>query len=400
MTKDGVPSPLPEDPLVPRGFWELRPEAQLLLALARPRPTAGQRSWIQQFLAAHCDELDWGYFLDQACRHAVLPLVGRNLLRLRLRQSEDGRPLVPYRWIYTYAYYGNRNRNLALADEYAGVLRQLNDSGVDYAVRKGPVLLERVYGDPGARRIGDLDLLVRQQDLAALEPGLRDLGYQQGRRADEVEAVVPFERRTQVFWRTNLTNVTLPFVKLAHREDVELFILDICLNLFQARSGIQAEAADFLGRAVPTTLYGEPARMLDPVDQLIDLCVQLHVEATTLYYLEIGKDLTLMKFIDLVEAMRWTPAGGFAELENRVRRYRCGQSVYYALHFAAQLHPAEIPPDLLARFQPADCEFLEEYGALDGQTGRWDRSFPERLFDRQRTRADARSRVPGPRAWI
>ncbi|MDI5970993.1 nucleotidyltransferase family protein [Streptomyces sp. SL13] len=394
----------PDQPPVPAFRADSSPERladELLLTLARPRLTQEVCARVRDVLGTHGAGLDWGRFVDLAGRHGVLPLVGRNLIRHRLAQSDEGRPLAPYRWIYSYAYEGNRRRNQALADEYAKVLRAVDDAGIAYAIRKGQPLVDTVYGDPGARRVGDLDLLLRRDTLARVADALTDLGYAQGRQSQNGERIEPFDRRTQLFWRTKLTNVALPFVKLSHRDDVELFIIDPCTSLFQVSSGVEADVGDFLDRRVRRTVYGEPSFVMDRTDQLIDACVQLHVEATTLYYIEIGKDLTLLKFLELAELLRAADEDVAEEFRRRVDVYDCAGSVAWALHHTALLYPDAVPAALADGFPVADAATLDEYGAFDGQVHRWESDFTTRLFDPARNKdVTARSNVPGPRAAV
>lgn len=390
-----------DDGVVRTRLRGLSPEASLLLALARPRLTALAQERIHGFLATSGADLDWGLFLDHACRHGILPLAGRNLIRYRLVHSAEGRTLAPYRWIYSYAYEGNRRRNSALGDEYAKVIRGLNAVGLAYAIRKGPILTEGVYRDLGSRRMGDLDVLLHPASLPDFAAIASDLGYEQGHLSRNAEHVVPFDRETQLVWRVALANSTLPFLKPAQRDDVEVFVLDPCFSLFQPRSGITADVGDFLARAADTTACGEPSRMLDPVDQVIDSCLQLYVEATTLMYIEMGKDLMVLKFLDLVELLRRLADEGHHTLSARVREYGVGESVFYALHHAALIYPDDVSPDLVADFDPGDPEFLDIYGVLDNHRLRWDRSFAERLFDARRGRSlTVHSTVPGPRAIV
>jgi len=379
----------------------LRPEASLLMALARPRLTSAAQENIRDFLAVSGADLDWGLFLDQACRHGVLPLAGRNLMRYRLVHSPEGRTLAPYRWIYSYAYEGNRRRNIALGDEYAKVVRGLNTVDLAYAIRKGPVLTEGVYRDLGSRRMSDLDVLLHPKSFPEFARIVNDLGYEQGHLSRNAEHVVPFDRETQLVWRVALANSALPFLKSAQRDDVELFVIDPCFSLFQSRSGITADVGDFLARAVDTTAFGELARMLDPVDQVIDCCVQLHVEATTLMYIEMGKDLMVLKFLDLVELLRGLSGEACKTLSARVRGYGLGKVAFYALYHAALLYPDDVPSDLVAEFDSGDLEFLDTYGVLDDQRQRWERSFAERLFDARRGLSLAvPSTVPVSRAIV
>lgn len=379
----------------------LRPEAHLLLALARLHLSPAEQDAVARYLRAQGQDLDWGYFLDQACRHGVFPLIGRNISRYRLAHGEDGRALAPYRWIYPFGYEGNRRRNSALYHEYGKVIRGLAEASVEHVIRKGPILVNRVYRDPGLRRMGDLDILLAPEVAAGLHEVVTALGYQQGHLSGNAERVVPFDRQTTLVWKINLPNSTLPYLKPAHDDAVEVFVLDPCFNLFQPRSGITVEAGEFLGRAVAAEAFGEATRMLDPVDQVIDSCVQLHVEATTLMYIELGKDLTVLKFLDLVELLRLLSDDQLDVLVRRVQEYGCADSAYYALHHAALVYPDQVRPELIAELQPADPDLLDSYGVLDGSPQRWSTSFADRLFDPKRGRSlPVRSKVPGPRAVV
>ena len=51
-------------------------------------------------------------------------------------------------------------------------------SGVEALVIKGPVLSVRCYGDPGLRQYGDLDLIVRDEDILRSTELMISLGYE------------------------------------------------------------------------------------------------------------------------------------------------------------------------------------------------------------------------------
>jgi hypothetical protein len=58
----------------------------------------------------------------------------------------------------------------------AVVLERLNEEGIDCILLKGADLIPRLYGVLGARPLGDVDLLVHEADLPALEHVLKDMG--------------------------------------------------------------------------------------------------------------------------------------------------------------------------------------------------------------------------------
>lgn len=66
----------------------------------------------------------------------------------------------------------------------------------------------------------------------------------------------------------------------------------------------RASKQDLRCRRRPHPGGQRPGAVRRRADQIIDAGVQLHVEATTLMYIELGKDLMLLKFLDLVELAR------------------------------------------------------------------------------------------------
>ncbi len=379
----------------------LRPEQELILLLARPQLGPEDRTAIRAFLADRRAEIDWGAFIDQASRHQVLPFIARQLGRYRLSHGADGKPLIPYRWIYSDVYAGSRRRNAALADEYALVLRSLNACGIDHLIRKGPVLGEHVYGDVAARRISNLDIFMRRRDYPALQELAGELGYRMGELSANGSSIVPFDRKTELYWKVSLTNTSLPYARVGDRDLVESYLLSTMFSLFQPMLGIRDDADDFLARSVPVTLYGEPSRMLHPADQLLDSVIQIHLRATLFYYIESGKDLLVRNFLDLAHLLQGASTDVVEEFASRVEKFGCARSAHYSLHFARLIYPDSVPAGLVGRFRPEDTDYLEEYGGFDGVRFTWKRSFAERLFDPRRVdEVTGRSKVPGPRSVV
>ncbi|MFD0530445.1 nucleotidyltransferase family protein [Kitasatospora arboriphila] len=313
--------------------------------------------------------------------------------RYRLDRKTEGSAGFPYPWVFTTAYLGNRTRNLALADEFGRVFDELAAAGVRFAVRKGFSLGEGEYHDPALRRIADLDVLVDRADAQAADKVLARLGYVQGRLAEDGERIEPYNRETQIFWRMNLSN-QLPYRKTASRPDISDFNVDICHDIFQKKSGISASAAELLDRAVPATLCGTAATVPAPDDRLLDLCSHLHKEATSLHFVEDRQDLQLSKFLDLALVAGASTAEDWERFLERVRGFGAEPIAYYALHFTAQLYPEAVPAGVLDALRPEDTAYLEQYGALDGQTAQWQEPFLLRLFDSGRHTAGTASNVP------
>lgn len=356
-------------------------EIELLLRLAKRRLDDVDLDECRRLLSSHHDRVNWGEFIGQACRHRVMPLVGRNITQLGLHRREGAVPGIPYGWLYTAAYESNKRRNRILFAEFAQIFAALKKSGIEYAARKGPLLCELLYGDIGVRRVGDLDMLVRRDDAAPVGEVLDDLGYGQGRIDAATRKIEPHDRRTQMFWKMGVDNL-LPFRKIADDPEVGDFLVDVCTNIFEKESRSDWEVDALLSRVTTVSCCGGETYALDPIDGLIDLCLNLHKKADARYYIQAGGDLALLKFLDVAESfIQLRLAHATEQIVDRVRSFNAQRGVYYALYHAASLFPGLGVEPVLERLDIDDLAFLEGYGFREGDPQLWSSPLPERMFD-------------------
>jgi hypothetical protein len=117
--------------------------------------------------------VNWPSLLALADEHGVLPL-----LAARLRDFDEA-PVPPEvrqrlrEWQRTQMVF-----TLSLAAELFRLLDRFVASGLQALLIKGPALSVRCYGDPGIRQYGDLDLIVRGQDIQRSTEAMMALGYE------------------------------------------------------------------------------------------------------------------------------------------------------------------------------------------------------------------------------
>ena len=68
-------------------------------------------------------------------------------------------------------------RNQAMANELLNILQLLDANGIPAIAYKGPALAAAVYGDVALRDFGDLDILLRRQDVLPAKTLLQARGY-------------------------------------------------------------------------------------------------------------------------------------------------------------------------------------------------------------------------------
>ena len=76
-----------------------------------------------------------------------------------------------------YTQVGVKNR--AILDEFALIAQQFHQQEIAFIVLKGADVISRLYGVQGSRPISDVDLLVDESDLPAIDQLLTNLGFTQ-----------------------------------------------------------------------------------------------------------------------------------------------------------------------------------------------------------------------------
>lgn len=128
-----------------------------------------------QFTAWPVKEDAWEGILAEADQQGLLCLLFK-----QLRGSAQAGKLPPHVYDRIKArVLGLAARNLALAQEAASILEAFESRQVVCAPVRGLALAELLYGDIAARPMGDLDLLVRKDDLPAVAATLTGLGFRE-----------------------------------------------------------------------------------------------------------------------------------------------------------------------------------------------------------------------------
>ncbi len=235
----------------------------------------------------------WDSILADAARHGLTPILYR---RLMASQSGSHIPSSVLERVKA-GMFALAARNLALAQELVSILRGFDAAGVDCLPVRGLALAERLYGDITARPVGDLDLLVRKEDLPGVAEILGGLGF---RQLDHRSGFAEAFSYTLVFLKDGPGWVIVePHWSIAYPPFVER--LDM--------NGVW-------GRAVRGRVAGVDARLLGREDQLLHLCLHLaHPDGIVplLWFYEL--DRLLRQDLGLVDWSLFCSIAGEADLD-------------------------------------------------------------------------------------
>ena len=117
--------------------------------------------------------LDWNYVLETALLNGVAPLLYYNLKKIHPHQHIPSNAMDQLK----KAYHSNTARNMYLGNELCRLLGEFAAKHIDVIVLKGATLANLVYPDFGLRMYGDIDILIKKDDLPVVEKLMPELAY-------------------------------------------------------------------------------------------------------------------------------------------------------------------------------------------------------------------------------
>ncbi|HEV2235299.1 MAG TPA: nucleotidyltransferase family protein [Ktedonobacterales bacterium] len=291
-------------------------ERELILRAAH-EPSAGRdrRLWD---LARRCD---WPTVIELAREHGLIPWLAQVM-----RQSARATSVTPAEDLATLNMLATASalRSDALFAALARALAALAREGIAPIVLKGPALASTIYPTRDLRPFGDLDLLVRKEELDRADAVLRALAY------------VPYANGP-----TELEDFHRVYAAAGRDAVVELHTDLLQLGLPTACGAALWERAERW--EMPE--WEQPALLLGREHQLLHLCVHLHLHGYR----------RLIWFIDLARLLRvrgtevrWDDLWALAHADGVTL------SVRHALLLARDLLDAPLPAEALraARVDP------------------------------------------------
>lgn len=217
-------------------------------------------------------------------------------------------------------YLGNLVRHARTLEGLAAAGAALEMADIAWCVVKGPVLAERLHGDPGLRSYADIDLLVSAADFGLAASALEELGgvvllphwtHRWHRQAGEVSIQLPSGDVIDLHWH------------LINDRDV--------------RARFRLDMGAIMGRTVEVTLGGQRVRTLSSEDTLLHLVTHSCMSG--------GDRLLWTKDIELACAV---PDLDWEVFVQRAGEWRIGLVAAVQLDRAQRTLGADVPHEVIA----------------------------------------------------
>ena len=290
----------------------LRTEDELILCCARAHLHALAAERIPALLQ---QDLDWSLLISTAVDQHIDPLVYS-----QLRTYPRG--AVPVDWMEFLQNFSRNTvvNNLNLTGHLIQILELFQSKGILGIPYKGPVLAALAYGNLGLRRFMDLDLLVRQADLA----GAAELLVSQGYSAQKAEGFSATKRGDRIpgqyLFRSELDEC---LVELHTERTLRYFPRPIDFNELEKR-------------LVPVSLGGKPVLTLS----LEDLLCFVSVHGTKHMWDRLQWVFDVAMLAQIPREEEWP------RIEERAKEMQCLRMVHLGLYLAKDFFDAPLPEEL------------------------------------------------------
>lgn len=319
----------------------LSSEDRLLLCCARMEMDEGT---VEEVWGLLNGELDWSYVLAASIRHAIPQLLYHNLKAVGAERAVP--PGVLGR--LERMYYANALRHLRFSRALEEVLRAFTEMGIEVIVLKGMALATQVYPAAALRQCGDIDVLVRKEDLLQAEKVLLGLGY-----------TAPGNGLLDEWFGQH-------HYHLSYLKDEGRIGLEVHWDIAPQPNPFFLPLSELWARAQPFRIGSSEALALGPADLLLHLSLHAAFSPNLLW----GQDIDLRHLCDIAETIRLYPID-WDQLVAHARLYQAHKCLYIALYLARRMLQACVPHAVLEALQPTDLD------------PRWLASLEERVLKRR-----------------
>jgi|GEM_PF-3566185 len=213
-------------------------------------------------------------------------------------------------------FYGTCIRNARLWNEYKVLNSKLKNAEIEHIPLKGIILSSFLYPDSGARRMADIDILIKKEDIFKINKLLIKEGYRTKHQKDLKYAIEKKESFLE-FSRLDKESGVKFDVDLQWTDEVDAGDPNkiVLTDAFQRRNKIMIEDIDIF--------------MLSPEDIFFNLC---------LHQRRFGKTIILKYLYDMVLLLKKYESGiNWDFVVEKCKKNKLNSLVSITLHFASSL---------------------------------------------------------------
>lgn len=309
-----------------KDFAHLSCENRLLLYCSRADVPEGKASELNYLLRSR---MNWEFISQAARSHNVRELLYHNLKRLSNRGFIPAVVMEDLK----QAYHETIARNMYIYAELRTILDAFHRAGLEAIALKGAALAGVVYPDIGLRPMADIDLLVREEELAVADRVMTDLEYSAVHNLDSRQ----WERENHFH---------LP----AYRHARKPVVVEIHWHFTANRPS--ADIREWWKRALCRDIMGYSILVPSPEDMLIHLAVHLFNHGY-------DNGFVLRGLCDIFEMLRHHDGSiDWSLVADEIKKQGIGRQVHSVFHLARKFYAIRNDSLMPLSLDQADHRFL------------------------------------------
>ena len=266
--------------------------------------------------------------------------------------------------------------SVAIKERLKACAPLFSQSEIPYAVIKGAVLSQALYGDPLIRTSGDIDVLIRREDADRTKQLLIANGFVQGRVTDD--GIVPFSRRELLF-QAAMSHQTAPYVKATGNSLCPYVNVDVNMDILWGESGERTDMGFVLSHTEEGSLFNVSFQKLMPEMEFLALCLHHYKDMNSLYLLSSGS-LRLGLFCEIYDYLQRVKPDA-THLRELCAKINVGRYVYVCLHQTQQFFEDVCLNPYVEALEPQkDDTLLNTFGLNEKERKPWKMDLLERLL--------------------
>ncbi len=297
----------------------------------------GGWDWVLLRPFVHLGKLENHYSEAEIFRRAIAEGTAYLLYQ---KMKEGGDLELHSRWLFVQlqrGYYLNLAQNIIRIEHFFEDYPTIT-KGFQTILLKGISLFGTVYQDPGLRHLGDIDLLIRQEDYPEVRKSLESADYV---FTDDLQRMVDPRNLNSIMCHKKSPGLPQPVLHL------HWHLINTTLPFHLCNPQIDLDAIWNQSEALPSH---SNLRVMSSIHQVIyyafhhfkhsfDRLIRLHDLDLTIRYYE--------------SSFHWS------EVLDEARRFNLTRTLYYPLLVARQMLSTPIPDSIIEGLRPRKLTFLE-----------------------------------------
>lgn len=314
------------------------------------------------------NSINWYELLKLSGYHKTLALSLKNIKRIC--------PLIyPPKYLddlVNYLSYCTSVRNYENQQQIIELQDRFLSKNITVIPVKGAYLIPNIYKDLGVRYSGDMDFLVKYDDVKIVDEIVNNLGYIKGHYNLNTRLLNKISRADEIKWKTFMSNLH-PYYKLSDKVAFPYFKLDFRYALDDT---LNKEPINEIVNSKIKNGYTMASHYL------IHLCTHFYDEAKHTASIAVYKDLNLIKLCDIREfIITHITNEDYKQAIDFSIRHKLERALYYTMYCLSEVYNDGFENEIMNELQIKDTSFLTLFGEnTKNEKYNFSKSFWERFF--------------------